>query len=305
MRSRIAAALGLAGVLVAAAAAAAWVATSPRTISAEVAAAVAEPGDPEAGKNVFYIAGCESCHMSPGQKDPLRLGGGMELKTPFGSFFPPNISPDLRDGIGGWTSADFANALMAGVSPRGRAFVSGFSLSVLSPHVDQGRAGSLRLPAHAAAGLGAGAAERAQVPLLHPPRRRLLEASLPAADRSPDRRRSNRWGGVRPLSRQWARPLRRMPFAARRLRRNHRLPPPDRGPAAGRQGQGAEHNGRRSQGLVRRRCRNRALDRLHPVRRRARQRDDRGRAQPQAGSRAADLAAIARYLKSYRPGGAP
>jgi mono/diheme cytochrome c family protein len=119
MRSRIAAALGLAGVLVAAAAAAAWVGTSTRTISAEVASAVAEPGDPEAGKNVFYIAGCESCHMSPGQKDPLRLGGGMELKTPFGSFFPPNISPDLRDGIGGWTSADFANALMAGVSPRG------------------------------------------------------------------------------------------------------------------------------------------------------------------------------------------
>ena len=126
MRSRIAAALGLAGVLVAAAAAAAWVATSPRTISAEVAAAVAEPGDPEAGKNVFYIAGCESCHMSPGQKDPLRLGGGMELKTPFGSFFPPNISPDLRDGIGGWASADFANALMAGVSPQGEHLYPAF-----------------------------------------------------------------------------------------------------------------------------------------------------------------------------------
>ena len=126
MRRPIASALGLAGVLVAAAAAAAWVATSPRTVSAEVAAAVAEPGDPEAGKNVFYIAGCESCHMSPGQKDPLRLGGGMELKTPFGSFFPPNISSDLRDGIGGWTSADFANALMVGVAPGGEHLYPAF-----------------------------------------------------------------------------------------------------------------------------------------------------------------------------------
>jgi mono/diheme cytochrome c family protein len=120
MRARIASALGLAGVLVAAAAAAAWFATAPRRISAEVAAAVSEPGDPEAGKNVFYIAGCESCHMSPGQPDPLRLGGGMELKTPFGSFYPPNISPDPKDGIGSWSAVDFADALMAGVLPRGR-----------------------------------------------------------------------------------------------------------------------------------------------------------------------------------------
>ena len=113
-------ALSLAALLVAAGAAAGWFATAPRRISAEVAAAVSEPGDPEAGKNVFFIAGCESCHMSPDQKDPLRLGGGMELKTPFGSFYPPNISPDPKDGIGSWSAADFANAIMAGVSPRGR-----------------------------------------------------------------------------------------------------------------------------------------------------------------------------------------
>ena len=106
-------------VLVAAAAAAAWFAAAPRGVSAEVAAAVSEPGDPEAGKNVFYVAGCESCHMSPGQNDPLRLGGGLELKTPFGSFYPPNISPDRDDGIGGWSAGDFANAMMAGVSPQG------------------------------------------------------------------------------------------------------------------------------------------------------------------------------------------
>ena len=121
--------IALAAALLAAAAAAAWLATGPRGVSVEVAAAMSEPGDPEAGKDVFYLAGCKSCHMSPGQKDPLRLGGGRELKTPFGSFFPPNISPDSRDGIGAWTAAEFADALMAGVSPRGDHLYPAFPYS--------------------------------------------------------------------------------------------------------------------------------------------------------------------------------
>ena len=36
------------------------------------------------------------------------------------AFARPNISPDLKDGIGSWSAADFADAVMAGVSPRGR-----------------------------------------------------------------------------------------------------------------------------------------------------------------------------------------
>ena len=40
------------------------------------------------------------------------------LKTPFGSFYPPNISSDPVDGIGAWRPLDLANALLSGVSPR-------------------------------------------------------------------------------------------------------------------------------------------------------------------------------------------
>ena len=126
MRRRFASALGLAAVLIAAAGAAAWFVTAPRSVTSQVATAVSEPGDPEAGRNVVTIAGCESCHMSPGQKDPLRLGGGMELKTPFGSFYPSNISPDPADGIGKWSAENFANALMAGVSPLGEHLYPAF-----------------------------------------------------------------------------------------------------------------------------------------------------------------------------------
>jgi mono/diheme cytochrome c family protein len=44
----------------------------------------------------------------------------MELASPFGTFFPPNISPDPNDGIGRWRTIGLANALMSGVSPSGQ-----------------------------------------------------------------------------------------------------------------------------------------------------------------------------------------
>lgn len=116
MSIRLGVTIGLAAVVVALAVTA-FVISSPRGVNATIAAGVSEPGDPAAGKNVFFIAGCDSCHMTPGQKDPLRLGGGLPMKSPFGTFHPPNISPDRIDGIGSWTAADFASAVMAGVSP--------------------------------------------------------------------------------------------------------------------------------------------------------------------------------------------
>ncbi len=72
-------------------------------------------GDPGRGRLVFYAGGCASCHASPGQSDPLRLGGGLELKSPVGSFYPPTISPDPSDGIGAWKVVDLANAMLSGV----------------------------------------------------------------------------------------------------------------------------------------------------------------------------------------------
>ena len=97
---------------------AAWIVSAPRPLYAhDDWRAYEEGGDAARGRLVFLAGGCQSCHTTPGQPDPLRLGGGYELKTPFGSFFPPNISPDERDGIGQWKVVDLANAL-AGVSPQ-------------------------------------------------------------------------------------------------------------------------------------------------------------------------------------------
>jgi mono/diheme cytochrome c family protein len=117
---RIAAALVALAVL---GGAAGWRLSAPRpAFDAMQAAALEQGGDAARGKRIFNAGDCASCHASPGQPNRLRLGGGLALGSPFGTFFPPNISPDPRDGIGRWQTIDLANALMSGVSPDGRHY---------------------------------------------------------------------------------------------------------------------------------------------------------------------------------------
>jgi mono/diheme cytochrome c family protein len=75
---------------------------------------------------MFNAGGCSSCHAVPDQPDRLRLGGGLALKSPFGTFYVPNISPDPVDGIGRWTEADFVTALTKGTSPTGTHYFPAF-----------------------------------------------------------------------------------------------------------------------------------------------------------------------------------
>jgi mono/diheme cytochrome c family protein len=51
-----------------------------------------------------------------------RLAGGRALKTPFGTFYSPNITPDRETGIGGWTDEDFIRAMREGKSPNGTSY---------------------------------------------------------------------------------------------------------------------------------------------------------------------------------------
>jgi mono/diheme cytochrome c family protein len=78
------------------------------------------------GREMFYAGGCASCHATPGQDDKTKLGGGLGLKSPFGTFHVPNISPDPNDGIGKWSEADFVTAMQKGTSPDGRHYFPAF-----------------------------------------------------------------------------------------------------------------------------------------------------------------------------------
>lgn len=82
--------------------------------------------DIENGRLVFFAGGCASCHATPDQTDKLLLGGGLQLKTPAGTFSVPNISPHSERGIGAWTEEQFATALFKGVSPDGRHYYPAF-----------------------------------------------------------------------------------------------------------------------------------------------------------------------------------
>src|SRR3954463_13518803 len=105
---------------------AAWLFSAPERTFAPADTRLQGSGDAERGRRVFAAGDCASCHARPGQSDRLRLGGGIALASPFGTFRAPNISPDPNDGIGAWTTTDLANALIKGISPRGQHYYPAF-----------------------------------------------------------------------------------------------------------------------------------------------------------------------------------
>jgi mono/diheme cytochrome c family protein len=75
----------------------------------------------------MFIAGnCSACHQTQGQEERTLLGGGLKLKSPFGTFVAPNISSDPKAGIGAWTEAEFANAMKRGVGRHGEHLYPAF-----------------------------------------------------------------------------------------------------------------------------------------------------------------------------------
>jgi mono/diheme cytochrome c family protein len=101
-----------------------WLVTVPATVPAS--ALGPHTSDLANGRTVFSAGGCASCHATPKQDDKTRLGGGVALKSPFGTFYAPNISPDPTEGIGRWSEADFVTAMVKGTSPDGQHLYPAF-----------------------------------------------------------------------------------------------------------------------------------------------------------------------------------
>jgi mono/diheme cytochrome c family protein len=101
-----------------------WILTVPQTVPAS--ALGPHEADLANGRTMFIAGGCSGCHAVPGADDKTRLGGGLALKSPFGTFYMPNISSDRRDGIGAWSEAEFVTALSQGTSPDGRHYYPAF-----------------------------------------------------------------------------------------------------------------------------------------------------------------------------------
>src|ERR1700716_4763052 len=104
-----------------------WGITEPRPIFSKGAVtALDQDGDPTRGQLIFAAGDCASCHASPGQPDRLRLGGGLALASPYGTFRAPNISTDPVDGIGSRRTPELAQAPLCGGAPADAAHYPSF-----------------------------------------------------------------------------------------------------------------------------------------------------------------------------------
>ena len=68
------------------------------------------------GKVLAAAGNCASCHTAKGGEP---FAGGLAIRTPFGTVYSPNITPDPATGIGNWSRDAFARALHEGVSRDG------------------------------------------------------------------------------------------------------------------------------------------------------------------------------------------
>jgi len=98
---------------------------------AAVHGGAAAQGDAKRGAYLVKAAGCVGCHTEA-KKDATPFAGGRALKTPFGVFYGPNITPHPGAGLGRWSEADFVRAMRQGLRPDGAHYFPAFPYTSFS-----------------------------------------------------------------------------------------------------------------------------------------------------------------------------
>lgn len=93
-------------------------------VAGTVAPAIAA-GDRERGAYIAVLSGCKACHTDVKGRGAA-YAGGRALKSPYGAFYVPNITPDRETGIGGWSEGDFIRAMTRGFAPDGSHYYPAF-----------------------------------------------------------------------------------------------------------------------------------------------------------------------------------
>jgi len=75
------------------------------------------------GEYLARAGDCIACHTARGGEP---FAGGLEMPTPFGTLYTPNITPDPETGIGKWSADDFYRALHEGKSKDGSLLYPAF-----------------------------------------------------------------------------------------------------------------------------------------------------------------------------------
>ena len=203
--------------MTAAAAAALWFASAPDPLTA--VAIPAHRADPANGRVLFDAGSCGTCHRAAddGPEDAICRRAAHPSRTPVGSFYPGNLTPDRETGLGAWTETEFVNAMVRGLAPDGRHYFPSFPYTsfrrMRMEDVLDLRAYLMSLPAVRSPG------RPATLPLLPLARRGVgpVEARRRTRPRAcPRRRLAQRLLEPRSLPVEQRRPLRRVPHAAQR-----------------------------------------------------------------------------------------
>ena len=168
------------------------------------------------GAQLAAIGNCKECHTAPEGKP---YAGGLPVKTPFGTIYATNITPDAETGIGRWSETAFRRAMHEGVDRQGRHLYPVFPYDHLTKVTDEDVKAiyafvMTREPVRAET-----PPNQVPFPVQYPRPDRRLEApflrarALPAGSGAKCGMESRRLPGRR------RRPLRRVPYAAQFSRR--------------------------------------------------------------------------------------
>ncbi len=97
---------------------------------------IAIEGNVDRGAYLARASGCIACHTNFEAGGAL-LAGGAPLETPFGTFYPPNLTTDPEHGMGEWTAEQFAKAVRQGIGPDGTPYYPSFPYTFYADFSDQ------------------------------------------------------------------------------------------------------------------------------------------------------------------------
>ncbi len=101
-----------------------WLLSAPQPLT--VADLPQHTADLANGEKLYHAAGCRACHKPSSDLkdvDASLPAGGFALKTPVGTFYPPNLTPDAETGLGQWTDLEFVNAVQRGIARNGQHLI--------------------------------------------------------------------------------------------------------------------------------------------------------------------------------------
>ena len=82
-----------------------------------------DPAFVRRGSALALLGNCAGCHDAPGRS---AWSGGLPIRTPFGTVYSSNITPDPETGIGRWSAMAFRRAMREGIDREGRNLYPAF-----------------------------------------------------------------------------------------------------------------------------------------------------------------------------------